>query len=884
MLISAAALGCCAGVAGADTTWLNSGDSWSMQNNWSGGLPDLQSAALLPAATTRVDPLISGNISVLGLRLDNTNGAYAVLGGGTLTLLGGGISVSGGGTSNFSVATVLQAGSFVDVDANSFARFTSPFDTRQHTFEKRGQGTLILDASVNGVLPNQPVTISAGTLRLTRNGTLGTTLTGGPVSRGITIQPGATLELQTADTDLTLGDPDDPLGTGASMLLKGNAVIRALPGASTTHYIKLGGGRSPRLANGSSPIIEARENTNIINLGALGNEVNQISDSGAVLHTRGSGVIQFVHATSGANAFTGDVEVDMTDDQSQVGATVMHDSWALGHRTNGRYAGVRLKSGYFVDAGSTPDDPFDGSVTFNGGLLGQTATIAPLPRARAFYTGNITVGPQGGAVNLRDIFNPGVNLAAEFEGKFTGSGALEVIADANAPTPGILQITRTSTNDPNDFNGTVMIRSNAQLHAIAVANGSNPLGSATVALAGGELRLSHPVGAGTINTFADNSLRISGADGPVSTLTLDTGSTPTTVQLKQIVSPADGGARKIVVSGSALANHTARFINGAVIDGATTFDTNSSRPADVIIASNLSGSGELIKSGNNTLTLTAPTTAFTGTVTASQGTIALANSAQLNRLRIEPAAAVRLAPSGRQVLRLEELVMPTDASGAGRLDLSDNDLIVNDGNVAVIRTLLTSGQLAVAGSDGITTSDNDLSKSHGHATAAQLGVTQFRGEKIFANDVIVRFTFNGDANLDGRVNTVDFNRLAGGFGGTAPDWFAGDFNYDSLVNSLDFALLASNHGKAIASEDYLWPAVPESLSGTLTISVSDLPEIDRLETARGITFDASLPYRAAPASDIGTVVPEPGVVGFVLGTAMGLLRRRRRLTPQLHSS
>jgi hypothetical protein len=52
----------------------------------------------------------------------------------------------------------------------------------------------------------------------------------------------------------------------------------------------------------------------------------------------------------------------------------------------------------------------------------------------------------------------------------------------------------------------------------------------------------------------------------------------------------------------------------------------------------------------------------------------------------------------------------------------------------------------------------------------------------------------GDANLDGFVNSDDFNALASNFGLAGFNWLGGDFNGDSFVNSDDFNILAGNFG------------------------------------------------------------------------------------------
>ena len=89
---------------------------------------------------------------------------------------------------------------------------------------------------------------------------------------------------------------------------------------------------------------------------------------------------------------------------------------------------------------------------------------------------------------------------------------------------------------------------------------------------------------------------------------------------------------------------------------------------------------------------------------------------------------------------------------------------------------------------------------------------------------------NGDANLDGKVNALDFNFLASGYGAGSNLWTKGDFNFDGNVDTLDFDALASN-------------------------------------------FNQSTPPPAAPA--LGTLVPEPGTIA-TLGIACILMVRRRR--------
>src|SRR5207247_10459626 len=76
----------------------------------------------------------------------------------------------------------------------------------------------------------------------------------------------------------------------------------------------------------------------------------------------------------------------------------------------------------------------------------------------------------------------------------------------------------------------------------------------------------------------------------------------------------------------------------------------------------------------------------------------------------------------------------------------------------------------------------------------------FSGQSVDATAVLVRYTAYGDANLDGSVDTVDFNALAANFSQSGKRWIHGDFNYDSVVDTTDFNLLASNFSYVVASE------------------------------------------------------------------------------------
>jgi hypothetical protein len=199
--------------------------------------------------------------------------------------------------------------------------------------------------------------------------------------------------------------------------------------------------------------------------------------------------------------------------------------------------------------------------------------------------------------------------------------------------------------------------------------------------------------------------------------------------------------------------------------------------------------------------------------------------------------------ANRNILRTSSLAIAGGQTPTGRLDLTDNAMIV-DYTVASplqdIRAQIRSGYNNGSwNGQGIVTSAGNASNfGLGYGEASAIGSpASFLGENIDNTTALVRFTRFGDANLDGQVNLQDFNRLAGAFGTTGTGlWTQGDFNYDGNVNLIDFNRLASNFGLSAAG-----------------------PTVTPDDWAR-----------------LGAAVPEPASIGAVAMGAVALLRRRRR--------
>jgi len=156
---------------------------------------------------------------------------------------------------------------------------------------------------------------------------------------------------------------------------------------------------------------------------------------------------------------------------------------------------------------------------------------------------------------------------------------------------------------------------------------------------------------------------------------------------------------------------------------------------------------------------------------------------------------VNEVPNGSNFLRFAGLSI----SGGGILNLNDNDFILDysgDSPIDSIRGLIASGYNGGAwnGTTGILTSLGTSAKGIGYAEAAGVlgaGGGIFDGQSVDATTILGKFTYTGDASLDGQVDVSDLGRLATGWQ-TSQNWEGGDFNYDHFADVSDLGILATN--------------------------------------------------------------------------------------------
>jgi hypothetical protein len=186
-------------------------------------------------------------------------------------------------------------------------------------------------------------------------------------------------------------------------------------------------------------------------------------------------------------------------------------------------------------------------------------------------------------------------------------------------------------------------------------------------------------------------------------------------------------------------------------------------------------------------------------------------------------------PPGPSTHRLRSLAFEQAGNVVhGKLNLGNSFLIVDYSGAspaASIRQYLASGY---AGGQWTGSGINSEAAALNQGARTALGWAEasdvlgpsgglFGDLAVDGTSLLVRYTFYGDANLDGVVTLADFNRMASNFGGSNKAWSQGDFNFDGSVNLQDFNRLAGNFGLSAAGaggptpEDWsnLASAIPE---------------------------------------------------------------------------
>jgi hypothetical protein len=162
----------------------------------------------------------------------------------------------------------------------------------------------------------------------------------------------------------------------------------------------------------------------------------------------------------------------------------------------------------------------------------------------------------------------------------------------------------------------------------------------------------------------------------------------------------------------------------------------------------------------------------------------------------------------------------------GYVDLNQGAILVDYGGASPMNSL--RGYVVAGYNGGSWNGVNGIRSSYAAANAGcAVGFAEataifgafpatFRGESVDNTSVIVATVRTGDANLDGKIDLADFNRLASNFGGVSGKvWSQGDFNYDGMTNLADFNLIAGNFGLSAGADGIVDPQDWAALSAAV---------------------------------------------------------------------
>ena len=167
------------------------------------------------------------------------------------------------------------------------------------------------------------------------------------------------------------------------------------------------------------------------------------------------------------------------------------------------------------------------------------------------------------------------------------------------------------------------------------------------------------------------------------------------------------------------------------------------------------------------------------------------------------------------------MIGATGLAVSGKFDMADGAIAVNfpvgfdptgswNGSAYTgITGMIASGRNGGTwdGASGIVTS---MSAAQSPSQLTTIGITttfqalgltgsqtaMWNGLSVDSTTTLIKYTYAGDANLDGVINGDDYFAIDAGISSGAIDYADGDFNYDGRVDADDYFVIDSNYGKA----------------------------------------------------------------------------------------
>ena len=456
-----------------------------------------------------------------------------------------------------------------------------------------------------------------------------------------------------------------------------------------------------------------------------------------------------------------------------------------------------------IDVNSTSESVADGTFTQNVAytVLGHSQPSLASGTSSTVKTIDFGYVPAGFAPRTASfaVFNntgtPIDSLTASMDvDGVTSTGSTLMSTDVTATNPATPlavdgSLTYTATFTPDTIAGAASAD-----HTIAVSDENIP----------GAVSRPNLVVTTTGRTFTDATFPVTGFLNLLTGETLDTG--PFNIQNNVTLTKTGPGLMNI--SGpqtNAPGSHL------AVTGGTVSFETDSGSPAE-----------------SNLAVVISPSAAVTFSADQHLASLSI------------PGGSAMVSNHGSRIIVTNAITV----SAGGELDLRDNNMVVRNGTVGAwngggysgVTGLVQTGRNGGAwNGTGIITSQSDAAGSTQLTTLAvaansDLGLTVFDGESVTPADVLVMYTYAGDANLDGRINADDYFQIDSNYNlpQASLGYFRGDFNYDGVINGDDYFLIDSNflaQGGSLAPSGAVGiAAVPEpAVSLSLLVIALALP-------------------------------------------------------------
>jgi autotransporter-associated beta strand protein len=765
---------------------------------------------------------IATSVSALSLNGGTIAGTGTVTTSGTMSFTGAG-PVTMAGNAQIGVPMLFSSSVVFDEAASGNGTMNSVIDAPGQTFTKQGTGTLNMTIVATNTFST--TTVNSGTLAIVVDRNLGAAVTS-PTSNAVTLNGGA---IRATANSTYIPDSnrgwfiDTGGGTFDASFSSGTVIFGATltgPGAftktgpTTVAVTNAGNTFSGGLlvnqgrwnvqatgATGTGPITLAPIGTSSVILGiGLTNAGATPVLSNNITLTPGTGTVSFEvnNSTPTQNVLTLNGQISGSSDlvKGQVATTT--GVLVITNAANNYTGATKVLLGTLRTGPNNAGLPANSNLSLTGGSIYETSGSF----TRALGTGGGQVQLGTGSAGFSAFGGP---LTVDIGGDGSGTGPQLVWGSANFNPANTLILNGATANDTLTLRNAIdMGATNRTLQANAATAIVSGVISGTAGMIKG--------GAGVLQLSANNNFS-GGFQINVGTLAISSDSNLGAASNSGTLA-GGSGTLKTLAPVSSTRNLTVNAGAGNI--DTDTFDSSFGQ---------ITGAGTLTKFGSGNLTVS---TLRNQAMTVQAGKVSIA--------------------AGRSTANTSNIKALTITSGA--LNLNDQDLVIDytgTSPLPAVQTALTSGFAGGSWTgSGINSDSAAAASSSAHKTALGYGEASavfsafpatFSGQQVDDTSVLVRYTYSGDANLDGKVDTLDFNSLAANFGGNGKVWTQADFNFDGVVDTLDFNSLAANFGQ-------------------------------QLPDGAGLS---------AGGASIGTLVPEPASTALVaLAFAAAAASRRRR--------